>query len=174
MDTPDYSHQATISALHAEIDGKDKVIAEYQKQVQTLNDRATANYSALSDLQYAIKYFLRHTAKMIILSLILTKQMRFSQKMVWILSSVSIVFSSVSKALSLSKQKTKMKQIQLLMILMFHIGLAKSNPTKQKQLVQIHNSSFSVGEKVLSKTKNCSPKPGALYVRFTIQALRQI
>ena len=57
MDTPDYSHQATISALHAEIDGKDKIIAEYQKQVQTLNDRATANYSALSDLQYAIKYF---------------------------------------------------------------------------------------------------------------------
>ena len=58
MDTPDYSHQATISALHAEIDGKDKIIAEYQKQVQTLNDRATANYRALSDLQYAIKYFL--------------------------------------------------------------------------------------------------------------------
>jgi hypothetical protein len=57
MDTPDYSHQATISALHAEIDGKDKIIAEYQKQVQTLNDRATANYRALSDLQYAIKYF---------------------------------------------------------------------------------------------------------------------
>jgi len=58
MDTPDYTHQATISALHAEIDGKDKIIAEYQKQVQTLNDRATANYRALSDLQYAIKYFL--------------------------------------------------------------------------------------------------------------------
>lgn len=57
MDTPDYTHQATISALHAEIDSKDKIIAEYQKQVQTLNDRATANYSALSDLQYAIKYF---------------------------------------------------------------------------------------------------------------------
>ena len=57
MDTPDYTHQATISALHAEIDGKDKIIAEYQKQVQTLNDRATANYRALSDLQYAIKYF---------------------------------------------------------------------------------------------------------------------
>lgn len=57
MDTPDYSHQATISALHAEIDGKDKIIEEYQKQVQTLNDRATANYRALSDLQYAIKYF---------------------------------------------------------------------------------------------------------------------
>ena len=57
MDTPDYSHQATISALHAEIDGKDKIIEEYQKQVQTLNDRATANYNALSDLQYAIKYF---------------------------------------------------------------------------------------------------------------------
>ena len=57
MDTPDYTHQATISALHAEIDGKDKVIAEYQKQVQQLNDRSIANYSALSDLQYAIKYF---------------------------------------------------------------------------------------------------------------------
>jgi hypothetical protein len=57
MDTPDYSHQATISALHAEIDGKDKIIEEYQKQVQTLNDRAIANYNALSDLQYAIKYF---------------------------------------------------------------------------------------------------------------------
>ena len=58
MDTPDYSHQPTsISALHAEIDGKDKIIAEYQKQVQTLNDRATANYRALSDLKYAIKYF---------------------------------------------------------------------------------------------------------------------
>lgn len=58
MDTPDYSHQATISALHAEIDAKDKIIAEYQKQVQTLNDRGIANYNALSDLQYAIKYFL--------------------------------------------------------------------------------------------------------------------
>ena len=58
MDTPDYSHQATISALHAEIDGKDKIIAEYQKQVQALNDRSIANYNALSDLQYAIKYFL--------------------------------------------------------------------------------------------------------------------
>lgn len=57
MDTPDYSHQATISALHAEIDGKDKIIAEYQKQVQALNDRSIANYNALSDLQYAIKYF---------------------------------------------------------------------------------------------------------------------
>lgn len=57
MTTPDYSHQSTISALHAEIDGKDKIIEEYQKQVQTLNDRATANYRALSDLQYAIKYF---------------------------------------------------------------------------------------------------------------------
>ena len=57
MDTPDYTHQATISALHAEIDGKDKIIEEYQKQVQTLNDRAIANYNALSDLQYAIKYF---------------------------------------------------------------------------------------------------------------------
>ena len=57
MDTPDYSHQTTISALHAEIDGKDKIIEEYQKQVQTLNDRAIANYNALSDLQYAIKYF---------------------------------------------------------------------------------------------------------------------
>lgn len=57
MDTPDYTHQATISALHAEIDGKDKVIAEYQKQVQQINDRSIANYSALSDLQYAIKYF---------------------------------------------------------------------------------------------------------------------
>ena len=57
MDTPDYTHQATISALHAEIDGKDKIIAEYQKQVQQLNDRSIANYAALSDLQYAIKYF---------------------------------------------------------------------------------------------------------------------
>ena len=57
MDTPDYTHQATISALHAEIDSKDKIIAEYQKQVQQLNDRSIANYAALSDLQYAIKYF---------------------------------------------------------------------------------------------------------------------
>ena len=57
MDTPDYTHQSTISALHAEIDGKDKIIAEYQKQVQQLNDRSIANYAALSDLQYAIKYF---------------------------------------------------------------------------------------------------------------------
>jgi len=31
MTTPDYSHQAIISGLRAEIDGKDKIIAEHQK-----------------------------------------------------------------------------------------------------------------------------------------------
>lgn len=64
MDTPDYSHQATISALHAQIDNLNKQITEFVRidesnkiLLQQINDRSLANYNALSDLQYAIKYF---------------------------------------------------------------------------------------------------------------------
>jgi len=64
MDTPDYAHQATISGLHQQIDNLNKQITEFvqideanKTLIQQLNDRAIANYNALSDLQYAIKYF---------------------------------------------------------------------------------------------------------------------
>jgi len=57
LTTTDYTNQTTISYLHAEIDSKNKIIDTHQKEVQHLNDRATANYNALSDLQYAIQYF---------------------------------------------------------------------------------------------------------------------
>lgn len=57
MDTPDYSHQGIISGLRAEIDGKDKIIAEYQRQVQQLMDTAQRNYTLYSDLQDSVKDF---------------------------------------------------------------------------------------------------------------------
>ena len=64
LTTPDYSHQATISGLHSQIDNLNKQITEFVRideanktLIQQLQDRATANYNALSDLQYAIKYF---------------------------------------------------------------------------------------------------------------------
>lgn len=57
LTTPDYSHQAIISGLRAEIDGKDKIIEAYQKQVQELNDKGNRNFALYSDLQYAIRYF---------------------------------------------------------------------------------------------------------------------
>lgn len=65
MDTPDYAHQATISGLHQQIDNLNKQISEFvqineanKTLIQQLNDRSIANYNALSDLQYAIQYFL--------------------------------------------------------------------------------------------------------------------
>lgn len=57
LTTPDYSHQAIISGLRAEIDGKDKIIEAYQRQVQELNDKGNRNFALYSDLQYAIRYF---------------------------------------------------------------------------------------------------------------------
>jgi hypothetical protein len=57
MTTPDYSHQAIISGLRAEIDGKDKIIAEHQKQIQQLMDTAQRNYALYSSLQDSVKDF---------------------------------------------------------------------------------------------------------------------
>lgn len=64
LTTPDYSHQATISALHSQIDNLNKQITEFIRIdeankliIEQVNNKSLANYNALSDLQYAIKYF---------------------------------------------------------------------------------------------------------------------
>ena len=60
----DFAQQETISRLQGEIHNLNKQISEFvqideanKTLIQQLNDRAIANYTALTDLQYAIKYF---------------------------------------------------------------------------------------------------------------------
>jgi hypothetical protein len=57
MENYDYPNQTIISELHATLEVKEKIIAEYQNKVQMLNDQRIATSNALSDLQYAIKSF---------------------------------------------------------------------------------------------------------------------
>ena len=57
MDTPDYSHQATISALHQKVADLEATLTGYKDTLTKVDEQKLANYNALSDLQYAIKYF---------------------------------------------------------------------------------------------------------------------
>ena len=57
MDTPDYTHQATISALHQKVADLEATLTGYKDTLTKVDEQRLANYNALSDLQYAIKYF---------------------------------------------------------------------------------------------------------------------